>query len=297
MTAADESAPPGAGGEGTKLQTLSRGLQVLNIVARSRGTATAKSVARQLGLNLSTCYHLLRTLRAEGYVVRVEGGAFDIGPSGGRLGHYLDQRFAPPPEITALVHRLHRKTQETSYLCGWHHGSIVMQQFISGTRPVAVGGVHQLDVGYKDHLHARASCKAVLAYMSEEVIAAMFDGLPFPALTPKTVGSYEGLLVQLKRVRKAGYALDLEEFSEGVCCVSAPYFDAHGQPAGSFTVSVPTDRFSAGSRSLAAAVLETASMATEWGRRQSEDAARTRDSRPADLSVREEPCHDQEAIR
>lgn len=246
-------------GETTVLQTLVRGLEVLDVVATSNGRATAKQIARSLGLRLSTCYHLLRTLRAEGYIVRVDGGTYDVGPRGGRLGHHLEVRFGPSPEISALLSRLHNKTQETAYVCGWYHGGIVMQQFINGTRPLQVS---QLEVGYSANMHARASCKSVLAYLPKDIVTAMFAGVDLAPLTPHTIVSYPELMRQLAQVRRNGYATDEEEFHEGVCCVAAPFFDADGNPVGSFTVSVPSNRFAAVRATIAREVLEAASLAT-----------------------------------
>src|SRR5689334_1241192 len=99
--AQNEPAEP-ASGEVTVLQTLARGLGVLEAVAERNGTATPKSLARQLGIKQSTCYHLLRTLRAEGYVVRLPGGHFDIGPRGSTLGKHLTARTGPAPEVSAI---------------------------------------------------------------------------------------------------------------------------------------------------------------------------------------------------
>lgn len=245
--------------ESTTLQTLTRGLEVLDLVATSQGKATAKSIARRLSLRSSTCYHILRTLKADGYVVRVGAGFYDIGPRAGSLGHHLGFRFGPSPEISALLSRLNSRTQETAYVCGWYHGSIVMQQFISGTRPVAVG---QLDVGYSANMHARASCKAVLAHLPYDIVETMFADVPLPALTSRTVTTYEELIKQLAQVRKLGYSLDLEEFAEGVCCVSAAYFNTDGRPMGSFTVSVPSNRLPVLRGLLAGEVMETAARAT-----------------------------------
>lgn len=245
--------------ETTVLQTLVRGLDVLDVVATGQSKATAKTIAHTLGLNLGTCYHLLRTLRTEGYIVRVEGGTYDVGPRGGRLGRNLELRFGPSPEISALLSRLHNKTQETAYVCGWYHGSIVMQQFMSGTKATQV---RQLEVGYTGNMHARASCKSVLAHLPPDIIAAMFSGVTLERLTPHTIGTYGELVQQLTRVRRWGYAIDEEEFDEGVCCVSAPFFDAEGNPVGSFTVSVPAQRWAAIRAAITAEVLEVANLAT-----------------------------------
>lgn len=255
----DESAFGAARTERTTLQTLTRALEVLDVVATGQGQATAKSIARRLGLRSATCYHILRTLKSEGYLVRVGTGFYDVGPRGGNLGHHLGFRSGPSPEILALLSRLNSRTRETVYVCGWYHGSIVMQQLINETGPVTVS---PLDVGYSVNIHARASCKAVLAHLPCEIVETMFSGVPMPALTVHTTSSYEELIKELAQVRKGGYSLDLEGFSEGVCCISAPYFDGEDQPMGSFTVSVPSNRLSVLRGVIATEVMETASLAS-----------------------------------
>ncbi|MEV4129975.1 IclR family transcriptional regulator [Nocardia sp. NPDC049707] len=243
----------------TVLQTLVRGLAVLEAVAERNGTATPKSLARQLGLKPATCYHLLRTLRAEGYVLRLPGGRFDIGPRGTLLGKSVAARTSPAPDIAAILTRLHNKTHETAYVCGWFHGTILRQQVITGVQSVTV---KNLNVGYIGNMHARASCQAILAYLPAAQVSMMFDGTPLTKLTANTIGTFEDLVVELDTIRRRGYALDIEAFENDICCVAAPFFDASGTPAGSFTVSVPVSRFPQLRSTLANEVREAGALAT-----------------------------------
>jgi IclR family acetate operon transcriptional repressor len=241
------------------LTTLVRGLELLQAVAESDGQATAKSLSRRHNLTPGRCYHLLRTLRIHGYVVRLPGGRFDIGPRGASLGRQLRSRSEPPPELFAVLTRLHAKTRETSYISGWRNGAITLLQFIPGEQALSVRG---LDVGYTGDLHARASCKSVLAHLPTDQVEVMFRGVRLRRLTTRTVCDTEKLMAELQNIRRQGYALDLEEFSEGICCVSAPFLDADGTPAGSFTVALPAARFQRSQRDMVAAVREAGAIAT-----------------------------------
>lgn len=251
--------PGGKAGEGTTLHTLERGLSLLNAVAAADGQATAKVLSRQLGLKLGTCYHLLRTLRDNDYVVRLPGGGVGLGPRAASLGRQLQQRAGAAPEVLAILTRLHNKTHETSYVCGWYHGVITLQEFITGTHQLSVGG---LDAGYTGNMHARASCRSVLAHLPKDRIETMFAGVALEQLTPQTITDYDQLLHELTLIRRRGYSIDREEFTEGVCCVAAPFFGADETPAGAFTVSVPATRFEQSLTTLAAEVREAGAMAT-----------------------------------
>ncbi|HEY4225563.1 MAG TPA: IclR family transcriptional regulator [Pseudolysinimonas sp.] len=254
-----ERPPDTTTGDPASLQTLLRGLNALNIVARGDGEVTAKAIAEELGVRQATCYHLLRTLVAEGYVTRTPGGHYEIGPHGGALGYHLERQFGPPAEFSAILSRLHTQTRETSYICGWRHGAVVIQQFLGGSGPIAVGN---LDVGYSANLHARASCLSMLAFLPDNLVETMLLGTRFERLTAHTISSFDELQHRLAQVRRSGYAVDKEEFSDGVCCVSAPFFDETGQPAGSFTVSAAASRFATQGGTLANAVQEAAAIAT-----------------------------------
>jgi DNA-binding IclR family transcriptional regulator len=241
------------------LHTLERGVRLLEAIAAGDGTVTAKVLSRQLDLKIGTCYHLLRTLVGSGHVARLPGGRYDIGPRSAALGRHLQRRAGPSPELAVILTRLHNRTSETSYLSGWYRGGLVLQHFLAGLHSLHVVN---LDVGYTGHLHARASCKAVLAFLPREQVATMFEGVELAAVTPRTITDFDELTRELARVRRQGYAVDDEEFDEGVACVSAPFFDADGAPVGAFTVSTPVTRFAVRQVALTASVREAASIAT-----------------------------------
>lgn len=242
------------------LQTLTRGMRLLEAVADARGEASAQDLSERLDLKISTCYHLLRTLREEGHVVRLPDGRYDVGPRAVSLGRKLQERFRARPELSVILTRLHDTTRETSYLSGWARGLLTLQDHQESDRALRVGALH---VGYTGNLHARASGKAVLAFLPAQTVEAMCCGVELPALTDATITDYDELVAELARVRRRGYAEDREEFTPGVRCVAAPFFvDDHRRPGGAFTVSVPASRFAESRDHLVRSVQEAAATAS-----------------------------------
>lgn len=61
------------------VRSVSRAFRILEKVGESATPLTVKAIARQCELNLSTTYHLVRTMTYEGYLVRDEDGLYGLG--------------------------------------------------------------------------------------------------------------------------------------------------------------------------------------------------------------------------
>jgi hypothetical protein len=72
------------------VQSVGRAMRVLEEVGR-RPCLPVKTIARHCALNISTTYHLLRTLAYEGYVARQSDGSYVIGDAVARRLHDLDR--------------------------------------------------------------------------------------------------------------------------------------------------------------------------------------------------------------
>jgi IclR family acetate operon transcriptional repressor len=237
------------------LSTLQRGLRLLEAIAEDGGEATAKGLSERTGIRLGTCYHLLRTLQEEGYVVRFPGGRYALGGQLAFLYESLRRRLAPTPEVVEILRGLHARLDETSYVAGWYGDEIALQRHFEGKQAVAVRG---LEVGYRDNPHARASCKSILAALPEERVREYLAPRGLTRLTANTITDLDSFLEHLRAGAARGYAVDREEFCRGVCCVSAAFLDRRSTPVGSFTISVPTARFDEKLDQLVEALLDAA---------------------------------------
>ncbi len=240
------------------LSTLSRGMAVFEYIVEA-GPVTAKEVSARFGISSGVGYHILRTLEADGYVVRQRGGVYELGPHGYGLGRRLQRHSEIAPELAVILTRLFNATGETTFIAEWAGGAVLLRHFLTSTHSVSVGG---LEVGYTGDMHARASCKSILAHLPVEQVETLFAGVTLAPLTPNTIVDLDELQVELARVRSQGYAIDDEEFAEGMQCVAAPYFATDGTPAGSFTVSAPVARFRRNLPQLIERVREAATIAT-----------------------------------
>ena len=60
--------------------------------------------------------------------------------------------------------------------------------------------------------------------------------------TSLSLSSPESLMRDLERTRERGFAIDDQERADGMRCVAAPIFNAHGEPVAGVSVSGPAFR-------------------------------------------------------
>lgn len=89
-------------------QTLSRGIQILELLADARGSLAIDEVAQALGLHRSIAYRLLRTLEDHGLVVRDANGRVMLGAHMATLaaGVARDLQTEALPELTEAANEL-----------------------------------------------------------------------------------------------------------------------------------------------------------------------------------------------
>jgi IclR family acetate operon transcriptional repressor len=118
--------------------------------------------------------------------------------------------------------------------------------------------------------HTSGAGKAILAYEDNGLLENLYAREPFERLTPHTITAAAVLREELARVRRRGYALDNEEYEEGVSCVAAPIFDNLGSARAAISVSAPSVRLRrAGFTELGALLARhTAEISRELGHEQ-----------------------------
>ncbi|MGW9597513.1 IclR family transcriptional regulator [Streptomyces chartreusis] len=243
----------------TILRTLQRGLLLLETLATADEPVNAKTLSRQLGIPIGTCYHLLRTLLDAGHVVRLPGACYDVGPRAASLNRHLQLRSGSPPELAALLMRLRARTRTAAYMTGWHHGSLIIQHYLRASEP---DDTPAFEFSFTGTLHARAAGKSVLAHLPEERVSALLGDDDLTAFTPATITDHQALAADFNQVRRRGYAVSIDEFRPHRSCISAPYFGKNGEPAGAFALSLETERMPQLQHFLAAELRAAADTAT-----------------------------------
>lgn len=221
-----------------RVQSAARAVGVLLAVAVSENGLTAREISERMGTGRQATYHLLHTLVEAGMLTRRGRSHYLLGLKVGVLAEGFLRQLSPSDHLAPLVRALAQETGETAYASGWSGGEITVIAVTRGTRPVHAAEAAQ---GTVEAAHARASGKVLLAYASDQERQAYFDSHPLTRVTPQTTTRVTQLERNLKEIRQQGYAIDEEEFAEGLCCVAVPVGGELSRVA--LSISAPRDRF------------------------------------------------------
>lgn len=211
----------------TRIRSVRRAAALLEHVALSTGGCTATAAAGALDMPVPTAYHLLNTLVDAGLLAKDERRRYRLGAGVGLLAEAFLAQVSAPAYLVDRLRELADRTGETAYLSAWRGGDAVLLQIVEGRRAVRVSGLH---LGYSGAAHVRASGKVLLAYGR--------PGTLDDYLRTHAIGA-AGLRAEIAQARRMGYAVDEEEFAEGVACIAAPVAD--GTMA--VGISVPVERY------------------------------------------------------
>jgi IclR family acetate operon transcriptional repressor len=221
-----------------EVRSLDRGLALLETLAGG-GELPLTEIARRTRLPFSTTHRLLETLRRRRFVTqsehtglyRVDIRAFEVGAAflaGSRLSDLAR------PVMAALVNNINetanlalRDDREAVYI----HQVESRHMLRMFTHP-----------GARTPLHCTGVGKALLAWLPDAQILSLLGPGPLRKFTERTVRDPRRLLVELRRVRASGYAIDREEREPGVRCVAAPIRDRDGRVVAALSVSAPAAR-------------------------------------------------------
>jgi IclR family acetate operon transcriptional repressor len=231
---------PGKPGSSTgQVQSLTRGLSILECLARAEGGLTLTDVAHRVALPPSTVHRLLATLERTGYVYQAgELGRWYVGLQAFTVGW----SFLASRDFAAQSHAYMRRLMEQS-------GETANLAILDGTEAVFIDQVQCREtmrtivkLGSRVPLHASGVGKAIFAALPDEQIDAILKVRGLPRITENTITVPETMWASLRVIRQRGWSFDDEEHLPGTRCVAAPIYDEHAESLGAISLAGPSSR-------------------------------------------------------
>jgi DNA-binding IclR family transcriptional regulator len=235
--------------------SLDKALNVLEIISQA-GDTRLSTLAGATGYPPATIHRILRVLVRRRYVrqdpaTRKYMLSLKCLEISSRVKDNLEIITAARPALQKLVDN----TGETANLVCFENMEAVYIEQISNTKSLLRMFTR---VGARVPLHSSGVGKAFLAVRPREEVLDYFRSVKKVRYTENSLVKESEFFRDLEETRTRGYAVDREEFEDGVGCIAA-VITQNGDIAGAMSISGPSSRlFGANTGKLAAEVVRSA---------------------------------------
>ncbi len=242
------------------LQTLQKAGELLALYDRDHADWGVREVAMKLKMAKSSTHDLMSSLAKLGLLSKTEDNRYRLGWRLVTLSETLLATTELLREARPVMEELAARYQETIHLAVLDDTQAVYVDKLEGRQAVRV---ELTSLGARLYAHCSALGKVLLAYCSEDEVRRIIRTAGLPKFTPNTITNEEELGQALARIRKQGYAYDLEEILPDLCCVAAPIYNYAGQAVAAISMSLPAYRFRRSQAEYRDAVVRTAKIISE----------------------------------
>ena len=222
------------------IQSLDRGLTILQTVAMSNQPVSLGELSELLGVDRSSAFRLAQTLRRRGFLATPAGRKdYILGSAMWTLSRQYDWSNMLVRVAHGELKSLANVLNETAHLAIREGKNALFIDSVHARHVIVIAG----QTGELVPLYATAHGKALLADSDEVHLKSIFGSGQLEKYTKTTIHAIPALVKECMGIRQRGYALDEAEYMEGVRCVAAPIRMASGLIVGSVGISAPASRF------------------------------------------------------
>lgn len=217
----------------TEIQSLARGLRILDQFVEANGSLSITELSRMLELDKSTVSRLVQTLVQHEYAQPDPGTRrYMLGKKITRMSWQLLNRMPIRDQAKPFLVSLMQATGECAHTAVYSQKQALVIDDVEASASLRVVG----GIGRLIPLHCTAVGKCLLAFSNVPM------PLEMPQRTHRTLTTVERLTAHLEDIRQLGYSLDDEENDYGVRCIAAPVYDPTGSAIACIGISGPTVR-------------------------------------------------------
>ena len=221
------------------MQSLAKGLKVLEVIADSDLPLNLTAISRKTGFNIVTTTRCCHTLQVLDLIYRDGHRRFNVTPKVLKFGYAKISRLG---WVETARHRMEALAKNI--------GETINLSILDGDELLYVARIktptapYDIYIGSKLPLHCTAMGKVLLAFSPPQKAKEAIDRLDFRPLTHRTITKKADYISELEQVRQKGYAINDEELSTGLRSVAAPVLDNKGCVVAALNVAVPIQRYS-----------------------------------------------------
>ncbi|MDX3926292.1 MAG: IclR family transcriptional regulator [Shinella sp.] len=210
---------------------LTKGLEVLELLAEARAPLTMKAIADRLGRSKNEIFRMLVALQDRGYIERdPETDAFSLTDRLFKLGLHTpsaqDLMTVAMPELATVA----AESQQSPHLVVVHHGLTVVTAAVPGGEDMSL----TLRLGYGRIATDATSGQLILAFQPPDVLKRMIDECQAHSSTPIDRKKLEE---ELAVIQSRGYEMRPSRDLIGITDICCPIIGADGNAVASIIIA------------------------------------------------------------
>jgi DNA-binding IclR family transcriptional regulator len=242
------------------LQTIQKAGEVLAMFDREHTEWGVREAALKLKMSKSSVHDLMSSLAKLGFLNKTGDNRYRLGWRLVTLSETLLATTELRKEAHPVLEELAAHYQETIHLAVLDDTQAVYVDKLEGRQAVRV---ELTSLGARLYAHCSALGKVLLAFSPEEEVRRIIQTAGLPRFTDNTITDEGELGQALIKIRRQGYAYDLEEILPDLCCVAAPVYNYTGQVIAAISMSIPAYRFRRSQTEYRGAIVRTAKIISE----------------------------------
>lgn len=224
-----------------RIAALERGLDVLEVFSRESPSLSMTEIAERAGLSKSTAFRVAFTLEELGYLNRdPETKRYRPGLKVLRLGFSALNSLEMGQIAQPFLKTLSAQSGNTTNMTIRDEKDIV---YVARNKTQEILSL-DLHLGSRLPVYCTSQGKAQLVDLSRQEVDELLGPGPYPKLGPNTITTLDGLMNELDRIQRQGYAINDQELAAGIRSVAAPVRGSERKVIAAINISVPSARAS-----------------------------------------------------
>lgn len=222
-----------------KPSMVDKSLALIDVLGRSQKPLGVAEIAELLGVARTSIYRLIAPLDERGYVRKVEGARYSLSLKFIELAEIVREGLELRRIAYPVMERLRDRTELAVHLVVRDGDQAVYVEKVESNRPVRL----YTRVGRRVPLHVAACPRLLLAYCTDEEVAAYLRCASLVKFTPNTVADVDQIWRLIREVRRTGFSTGYGELEPETAAVAVPVRDHTREVVAALSLAGPEWHF------------------------------------------------------
>lgn len=229
------------------IKSIVKAVWVINTLVAAGQSLSLSQMSAKLQISKSTLHGIVSTLVDVGFVVQEQQtGRYRLGTRLFEIGSAICNQWNVRKIAYPLIQQIVAEIDETVHMAVLDGGEVLYINKQESTNSVRI----VTDIGVKLPAHCTGLGKALLSGLGMLELQRLIKQKGLTKHTETTITDPDELWKELEKIRRLGYAVDEQEFVEGLRCVAVPIYNHSGEIISALSISGPVSRMRAEKFSL-----------------------------------------------